>query len=61
LSLYEMLNNNECYGFYDLDYYHGCAGDNSANNSPEGALWVDIDAGQIDGENDRKRDICLYP
>ena len=26
-----------------------------------GALWVDIDAGQIDGENDRKRDICLYP
>lgn len=56
-----MLNNNERYGFYDLDYYHGCAGDNSANNPPEGALWVDIDAGQIDGENDRKRDICLYP
>ena len=45
LSLYEMLNNNHWYGFYDLDYYHGRAGDNCIDNPAKGTLWADLDAG----------------
>ena len=59
VSLYEMLNNNQYYGFNDLDYYHGRAWDNSINNPAKGTLWADLDAGQIYGKDDGKCDICL--
>ena len=41
LPLYEMLS-NESYGFYDLDYCHGSAGHNSADNSASSAVWTDL-------------------
>lgn len=55
-----MLHNNDRYGgFNDLDYYFGSAGHNSADNPTKIPLWVDLDAGQMDGEDDRKCHIGL--
>ena len=54
-----MLNNNEQHGFYDLDYYYGRTGHNSADNPAKIPLWVDLDAGKMDGKDDRKRHIGL--
>ena len=56
-----MLNNNQWNGWYDLDYYHGSARDNSFDNPATGTLWADLDAGQIYGKGGGRRDICLPP
>ena len=58
-SLYEMLNNNQWYDFYDLDYYYGRAGNYRIDNPATGTLWADLDAGQVYGKDDGKCDICV--